>query len=106
MLTNNQNIISNIQTHTAIADHDIVCDINVSPKIKHTPPRKIYRYDKADVTSLKSSLQEEAKAFLENNPEQCSVEDNWIKFQSIVNSHMEKYELHKMSKKVNSPILG
>ena len=54
------------------------------------------------MTCLKSSLQEEAKPFLENIPEQCSVEDNWIKFKSIVNSHTEKYVPHKMSKSKQS----
>jgi endonuclease/exonuclease/phosphatase family metal-dependent hydrolase len=56
--TNNQNMISDIQTHPGISDHDIVtCNIHVSPKLKRKPPRKIYMYNKADNNSLKDSLQ-------------------------------------------------
>ncbi|XP_072036924.1 uncharacterized protein [Amphiura filiformis] len=103
IFTNNQNIVSNIQTHSGISDHDIVtCDINVSPKWKRKPIRKIYQYNKADVSSLKCSLQKETETFFANQPEQNSVDSNWTIFKDIVNSHMERFIPHKMSKSKQS----
>ena len=97
--TNNQNIVTNIQTHPGISDHDIVtCDINMSLKFKRKPPRKIFSYDKADTESLRSSLTENAKDFLASSPENNSVDTNWNKFKDIVNSHMDKFIPYKMSK--------
>lgn len=103
VLTNNHNLISNIQTRPGISDHDIVmCDINLSSKLKRKPPRKIFMYGRADAESLKSSLRNHSRAFFEENPEQNDVDTNWIKFREMVNMHMERFIPHKMSKTKHS----
>ncbi|XP_072048301.1 uncharacterized protein [Amphiura filiformis] len=92
-------MISNVKTYPGISDHDIVlCDINISPSVKRKPPRQIFQYQKSDVDSLKESLSSEVHSFLSNQPESCSVEENWQSFKSLVHTHMDKFIPYKMSK--------
>jgi hypothetical protein len=103
VFTNNSNLISNVKVYPGICDHDIVTfNINMSPSVKRKPPRKIYQYHKSDTKSLKESLETEVDSFLSNNPENNTVETNWLQFKNIVHTHMEKFIPHKMTKSKQS----
>lgn len=103
VFTNNSNMITNVQTYPGISDHDIVtCNINISPSVKRKPPRKIYQYHKSDTESLTASLASEVNTFFNNNPENNTVEINWLHFKNIVHTHMEKFIPHKMTKSKHS----
>jgi hypothetical protein len=73
-------------------------NINIAPKLKRKPPRKLFMYHKSDPEAIKTSLNTEAEKFLGSSPEENSVETNWAAFKSIVHTHMEKFIPHKMSR--------
>ena len=74
----------------------------MSPKVDCNPPRKIYQYHKTDSEGLSSSLKTAVDKFFENNPENNTVESNWLHFKNLVHTHMENHIPHKMSKSKQS----
>ena len=47
-------------------------------------PRKVYQYHKANNSSIKSEVLKFSQAFLNENPYQRSVEDNWSIFKETM----------------------
>ena len=77
----------------------------MSPKIKYKPPREIYRYQTADSEALSASLQTKVVQIFKDNPENNTVESNWLHFKILVETHMENIFLTKFLE-VSKPIHG
>ena len=47
------------------------------PRINKKKPHKIFCFDKGDIVGLKNQIQDFRQYFIESNPLQNSVEQNW-----------------------------
>jgi hypothetical protein len=78
LVTTNPNLIENIEILPGMSDHCLVMfDICMKPKLRIKPKRKIYMYHKADIPTLKEHTQEFVQHFLNSNPGERSVNENW-----------------------------
>lgn len=82
-----------------ISDHDAVLfEINMSPKCPLKPPRKILQYHKGDFDGLRSHLSSFATTYLESDPVNRSVVENWNIIAEGIKEAIDNYIPHKMSK--------
>ena len=71
-------LATNICTSPGMSYHDIVlADINIKIKINKKQPRLVNLYNKAWWPALKADLYSYQQKFLNSNPQERSVEENW-----------------------------
>ena len=75
-----------------ISDHDGIplVNINIKPKINKSKPRKIYLYQKANQTQIKSDLNDLSLKFVNIDPNSVTTEQLWMEFSDTIKSSMEK----------------
>ena len=72
------NIVSNTQVVPGMCDHSIVmATVNTKPKLHPKVPHKVFVYKKANFDGLRQDTKVFVDTFLESNPAQNSVEENW-----------------------------
>ena len=90
VLSNNKNIVRNVQVVPGISDHDIVLfTVNTTCKKKKNIKRKIYFRKKADTDRIK----EELKKLADNvnlNSENKTVDEKWNEFELGVHRIMDQ----------------
>ena len=91
-----------VHAHTVtpgITGHDaILFEVDLSPKYKPKPPRKVYRFHKADYDGLRSHLSSFSNQYLASDPGKNSVKDNWYKISKSIREAMDKYIPYRMLK--------
>ena len=98
VMTTNANIVSDLTTVSGISDHDIVVfSLSLSPKIHRKPRRKIWQYNKADMSTFSAYLEEAFISFSADSPSR-SVSGNWDAFKSIVIKGMNEFVPSKLSR--------
>ena len=72
-------LIKDVTIAPGMSDHEIVTfHIDASrPRINKKKPHKIFCFDKGDIVGLKNQIQDFRQYFIESNPLQNSVEQNW-----------------------------
>ncbi|XP_072020399.1 uncharacterized protein [Amphiura filiformis] len=75
--TSNSTLVNSITTLPGVSDHDGIpmIDMQTKPKYNKQKPRKLYQYQKANVSGLKESIQELSQNIASRND--SSVEDDW-----------------------------
>jgi hypothetical protein len=86
-----------------VSDHDgiPVVVMNTKPRYTKMKPRKVYKYDKADIDGLKKDLKEWSTTFTEDTSKPTSVNDMFSQFQKAITTAMDKYIPSKMITKRN-----
>ena len=78
VVTNNPNLVGNVQTHSGISDHDIVIfEINVNPRSTPKPSHTVFVYSKTDTEKLLSDIDKAKQNFFSSNPQLRTIEENW-----------------------------
>ena len=89
--TNNKTLVNRVEPLPGISDHDTVfIEISLSPVIKHTTPRKINLFHKADFENLKSDILKSSQE-LEENADMLSVEEYWQQFKRLISDLTAKH---------------
>ncbi len=89
--TTKPSLVKSVNTLPGISDHDIVVvDSDIKPTRVKTPPRKIYRYHKADWPSIKEATSSFASSFAELAPSR-TVEENWNCFKEHMKTMQERF---------------
>ena len=71
--------MDNIRTIPGMSDHGaVVADINLRPQKVKKMPRKVFVYKKANNSKIDEELDRFTTHFMENNPHERSVKENWI----------------------------
>lgn len=97
VLSNNKNIVRDVQVVPGISDHDIVLfTVNTTCKKRKNVKRKIYFRKKADSDRIKEELKKLANDINLNN-ESKTVDEKWNEFEFGVHRIMDALIPHKMS---------
>ena len=97
VLSNNKNIVRNVQVVPGISNHDIVLfTVNTTCKMKKNIKRKIYFRKKADTNRIKEELKKLADS-VNLNSESKTVDEKWNEFELGVHRIMDDHIPHKMS---------
>ena len=79
VVTSNQNLVSNIEVFPGVSDHLIVAfNIDMKPHHSVKPQRKIFVFKKANNDLLKEDVSRFSAEFLSSNPQENSVNENWL----------------------------
>lgn len=98
ILTNTPDIVNKVETMPPIgnADHDIVyAECSVSLKIKKKPPRKVYKFNKANWETIKNDIEDLSKT-ITNMYKNATAEQLWDYFKTNLLSTIERNIPHKM----------
>ena len=86
--TTNPDLISDLETHTGMSDHNAVTyNVNLTVKRQKKPDRP---YRKGDLEGVKRDLGAFRDNFLSEDPLKRSVDDNWNLFKDTLVSSMKK----------------
>lgn len=86
--TTNPDLISDLETHTGMSDHNAVTyNVNLTVKRQKKPDRP---YRKGDLEGVKWDLGAFRDNFLSEDPLKRSVDDNWNLFKDTLVSSMKK----------------
>jgi len=96
-LTNNPTLVKTVNTVPGITDHDmLVIDQDIKPVVIKSPPRKIYKYSKADWPAMKVETASFSNQFAQDW-QQHSVDGNWDRFKEHMFSIMNKFIPSRLS---------
>lgn len=108
-------LISDVHTIPGISDHDIVI-ATVNQKVPRTKkkPRTVYLYNKGDFKTLKHDISIFRESFMNSNPCNNTVEENWQSFknklQELTNKHIpqktirDRHDIPWMSRSIKRTI--
>ena len=109
VFTTNPNTMRNIKVIEGMSDHDaVLTDINMRIKYNRKKPRNIYLYNRADMSSVKTSLKNQYSKFIRNSMEddKRTINEVWQEFKRILHETMRKYIPQKtLSNRRNLPWL-
>ena len=86
-----------------ISDHDIiVTDFDTKPHVSATPPRKIYKFHKADWDTLKEELDKGAQTVVKQYNNGDGVATLWTSFRTLLQKAMDRSIPSRLQKKRTS----
>ncbi len=99
LLSTYPNSVLNTTTVSGISDHlAVVFEVNLKPSRVVKPPHKIYNYKKADFIGLNDHMLNSSSLFFSSNPENRSVEENWISFKHALSDGINQFIPQKSSR--------
>ena len=99
-LTTNTDLISNLDVIPGISDHQAVSfGIETQARRQKKPERHVYQYRKANTEGLLSDMAAFQETFLNSDPLNNTVEENWNTFKSTLTETMNR---HIPQKKITS----
>ena len=99
VVTSNQNLVSNIEVFPGISDHLIVAfNIDMKPHHSVKPQRKILVFKKANNDLLKENVSRFSAEFLSSNPQENSVNENWLTIKQTLTALMHEHVPSKLSR--------
>ena len=106
VLTNNPTLINNAQSMPPLspqADHNTVyVGMNIKPKVCKQPPRKVYKYNRADWDTIRDKVTSLSDRILEK--ESClSTQELWDKTESGLQESLTSMYDQRQSKDSNHP---
>ncbi|XP_072028441.1 uncharacterized protein [Amphiura filiformis] len=107
--TNNPTLVERFSLIPGLSDHDGIPMIIVSskPKVIKTKPRKVFLYQKADVSAIRNDLKQFSDTLTSSDPSSCSVSDLWADFEKAVKNSMDSHIPTRMVSKRNlTPWIG
>jgi hypothetical protein len=106
VMTTNEDLVENITVEPGISDHNLVLfDINMTPRLQKKPPRKIYKYSKADTDDIKKCLEEATEEYFQRSPDNLDVEDNWNFFKQALKKAQDKIPHRTTKGKPSHPFI-
>ena len=98
-VTSNQNLVSNIEVFPGVSDHLIVAfNIDMKPHHSVKPQRKIFVFKKANNDLLKEDVSRFSAEFLSSNPQENSVNENWLTIKQTLTALMHGHVPSKLSR--------
>ena len=92
LLSTYPNSVLNTTTVSGISDHlAVVFEVNLKQSRVVKPPHKIYNYKKADFNGLNDHMLNSSSLFFSSNPENRSVEENWISFKHALSDGINQF---------------
>ena len=92
-------LISNVNTVTAMSDHEAVLfQITMNPMKTTTPPHKVYNYKTANWESLKSNIILLTQKYFDRNPDNLDIDSNWNFFHQNFTKLIEQSIPSRMTK--------
>ena len=92
ILTPQPSLITNVTIVPGISDHDAVTfQLNAAVKRLTKVKRKVFLFHKANFEEIKTKLQKLAKDFIESNPLERTVEENWNLFKHYVFTVIDEF---------------
>ena len=90
-----------------ISDHcAVVIELDIDPPYRHTKPSPVRQFKKANWEAIRQQIRSCWTSFSENSPSR-SVNENWLKLESILNQCLDKFIQTKMtSTRENLPWLS
>ena len=99
VVTSNQNLVSNIEVFPGVSDHLIVAfNIDMKPHHSVKPQRKIFVFKKANNDLLKEDVSRFSAQFLSSNPQENSVNENWLIIKQTLTALMHEHVPSKLSR--------
>ena len=104
VLTSNPSLIINTSVAPGMSDHDAVTfQLNLKPLHPRKPPHKVYSYNLVNWEELHSELSSLSQAYFARNPNDISLNSNWLFLKHTLQDLMKKHISHCMSR--NKPHL-
>lgn len=96
-------LVSNVQTHPGMSDHDIVTfTINTKPSRVNKPSHKVYLYNRMNLEGLKCEVSNISNTFFQSSPQNRNVDENWTLFKTSLLKAVDTYIPSKMTKAKSS----
>ncbi len=97
VFTNRPGLIKKINVVDGIADHStVIIDVNISPKRKHRPKRKVFIRNKADNINIQKSLENFTHEYFSQN-QNMTVNDKWNLVSTKIINIMNQYVPHRLT---------
>jgi hypothetical protein len=96
--TNNSTLVEKAVVLPGISDHDGIPFVTITSKPKRIKckPRKVFMYNKANFTNLKSDMSTMSTEFVQKDLTNTSIDQHWSEFSDRVAESMEKIFLPKL----------
>lgn len=99
VFVSNPDLVKEMHTSPGMSDHDsIIADTVTKAKINNKKSRTVHVYGKANWTNLKSDLYSLQQEFISSDPQDESLEENWVAFKSAISNAIK---LHISQKQLN-----
>ena len=100
LFTSHPSLMKSTYVTPGISDHDIlIMDTDLKAQTRKGKPRKIYLYQKGNITGLNNNLAQASSKFAElNSSTPMPLETNWQFFKETIFKAMDEHIPHKMSK--------
>ena len=84
--------VKKVNAVSGMADHDAVsAELDTAVKYSRKQPRTVYLYKKGDMEGVKQYLEDFKDTFLDTNPMENQIEDNWNSFKKAIADAMDKF---------------
>lgn len=84
--------VTDVRPQAPIADHSIVMvEISTHAPVQVNPPRTVYLWNKIDDQAYKRCAKEFTEGFLNDNPEERTVDSNWCLFRDTILGLVKKH---------------
>ena len=84
--------VKKVNAVPGMADHDAVsAELDTAVKYSRKQPRTVYLYKKGDMEGVKQYLEDFKDTFLDTNPMENQIEDNWNSFKKAIADAMDKF---------------
>ena len=97
LITNKPGLIKSSHSVPGISDHcAVVTKLDIDPPYRRTKPRPVRQFKKANWEAIRQQIRSCWTSFSENSPSR-SVNENWLKFKSILTQCLDKFIPTKMT---------
>ena len=98
--TNNKTLISNVELHPGISDHDtVLVNTSLRPDYNKSIPHKIFLYHKANFDNLKADILKSKLTEENGDAESMTTKQLWDEFKNLVKNLIDKHIPSKISKR-------
>lgn len=106
LLSTFSNSVSNVSTTSGISDHlAVIFDVNLKLTRSPKTPHKAYVYTKANFYGLNDYMQKASNSFFMANPEERSMDGNWLIFKQALQDGINKFipQRNQKTQSINYP---
>ena len=103
VFSTNPSLTKSNSTIPGISDHNtIVTDFDTKPHVSATPPRRIYKFHKADWDTMKEELDKEVQTVVNQYNNGDGVTPLWTSFRTLLQKAMDRSIPSRLQKKRTS----
>ena len=97
LITNKPGLIKSSHSVPGISDHcAVVTELDIDPPYRRTKPRPVCQFKNVNWEAIRQQIRSCWTSFKKNSPSR-SVNENWLKLESILNQCLDKFIPTKMT---------